>query len=90
MANAGVAVDGSVSQKEACRLDMANCGPLIWLMEVMFDGEGQMNLNKGWEKFARVQSVELGTFVHFKYEGDDVLPGKVFKKSDESNMKPSI
>jgi hypothetical protein len=59
-------------------------------MEVMFDGEFQMNLNKGWEKFACAQSVEVGAFLHFKYEGDDVLPGKVFEKSDESNMKPSI
>jgi hypothetical protein len=34
--------------------------------------------------------VEVGAFLYFKYEGDDVLPRKVFKKSDESNMKSSI
>jgi hypothetical protein len=49
-----------------------------------------MNLNKGWEKFARAQSVEVGAFLHFKYKGHDVLPAKVSKKSDQSNMKPSI
>ncbi|KAK1654021.1 hypothetical protein QYE76_071826 [Lolium multiflorum] len=55
-----------------------DCGPRLWTVEVLFDGQGRMYLDKGWEKFAIAHGVDFGWFVHFKYEGDDVLTVKVF------------
>ncbi|KAK1669988.1 hypothetical protein QYE76_058147 [Lolium multiflorum] len=65
--------------KEAAKvyLRAADCGPRLWTVEVLFDGQGRMYLDKGWEKFAIAHGVDFG-FVHFKYEGDDVLTVKVF------------
>ena len=37
-----------------------------------------MYLDKGWENFTIAHGVDFGCFVHFKYEGDDVLTVKVF------------
>ncbi|KAK1648477.1 hypothetical protein QYE76_066282 [Lolium multiflorum] len=56
----------------------ADCGPRLWTVEVLFDGQGRMYLDKGWEKFAIAHGVDFGCYVHFKYEGDDVLTVKVF------------
>ncbi|KAK1678254.1 hypothetical protein QYE76_039102 [Lolium multiflorum] len=53
-------------------------GPRLWTVEVLFDGQGRMYLDKGWENFAIAHGVDFGCFVHFKYEGDDVLTVKVF------------
>ncbi|KAK1616703.1 hypothetical protein QYE76_022220 [Lolium multiflorum] len=33
-------------------LRAADCGPRLWTVEVLFDGQGRMYLDKGWEKFA--------------------------------------
>ncbi|KAK1628817.1 hypothetical protein QYE76_003132 [Lolium multiflorum] len=55
-----------------------DCGPRLWTVEVLFDGQGRMYLDKGWEKFAIAHGVDFGCYVHFKYEGDDVLTVKVF------------
>ncbi|KAK1685733.1 hypothetical protein QYE76_046581 [Lolium multiflorum] len=59
-------------------LRAADCGPRLWTVEVLFDGQGRMYLDKGWENFAIAHGVDFGCFVHFKYEGDDVLTVKVF------------
>ncbi|KAK1694164.1 hypothetical protein QYE76_010861 [Lolium multiflorum] len=59
-------------------LRAADCGPRLWTVEVLFDGQGRMYLDKGWEKFAIAHGVDFGWFVHFKYEGNDVLTVKVF------------
>ncbi|KAK1647598.1 hypothetical protein QYE76_065403 [Lolium multiflorum] len=59
-------------------LRAADYGPRLWTVEVLFDGPGRMYLDKGWENFAIAHGVDLGCFVHFKYEGDDVLTVKVF------------
>ncbi|KAK1692606.1 hypothetical protein QYE76_009303 [Lolium multiflorum] len=59
-------------------LRAADCGPRLWTVEVLFDGQGRMYLDKGWEKFAIAHGVDFGCYVHFKYEGDDVLTVKVF------------
>ncbi|KAK1626495.1 hypothetical protein QYE76_000810 [Lolium multiflorum] len=59
-------------------LRAADCGPRLWTVEVLFDGQGRMYLDKGWENFAIAHGVDFGCFVHFKYEGDDVLTMKVF------------
>ncbi|KAK1666269.1 hypothetical protein QYE76_054428 [Lolium multiflorum] len=59
-------------------LRAADCGPRLWTVEILFDGECRMYLDKGWENFAIAHGVDFGCFVHFKYEGDDVLTVKVF------------
>ncbi|KAK1661670.1 hypothetical protein QYE76_049829 [Lolium multiflorum] len=59
-------------------LRAADCGPRLWTVEVLFDGQGRMYLDKGWENFAIAHGVDFGCYVHFKYEGDDVLTVKVF------------
>jgi hypothetical protein len=46
-------------------------------MEVLFDGQGRMYLDKGWENFAIVHGVDFGCSLHIKYEGDNVLTVKV-------------
>ncbi|KAK1645946.1 hypothetical protein QYE76_063751 [Lolium multiflorum] len=51
---------------------------LVSTVEVLFDGQGRMYLDKGWEKFAIAHGVDFGCYVHFKYEGDDMLTMKVF------------
>ncbi|KAK1607505.1 hypothetical protein QYE76_031178 [Lolium multiflorum] len=68
-------LDGKEPAKVYLRAD---CGPRLWTVEVLFDGQGRMYLDKGWEKFAIAHGVDFGWFVHFKYEGDDVLTVKVF------------
>ncbi|KAK1647091.1 hypothetical protein QYE76_064896 [Lolium multiflorum] len=59
-------------------LRAADCGPHLWTVEVLSDGQGQIYLDKGWENFAIAHGVDFGCFLHFKYEGDDVLTVKVF------------
>ncbi|KAK1626380.1 hypothetical protein QYE76_000695 [Lolium multiflorum] len=59
-------------------LRAADCGPRLWTVEVLFDGQGRMYLDKGWEKFAIAHGVDLGGRRHIKNEGDDVLTVKVF------------
>jgi hypothetical protein len=59
-------------------LRAADCGPHLWTVEVLFDGQGRMYLDKGWENFAITHGVDFGYILHFKYEGDDVLTVKVF------------
>ncbi|KAK1670551.1 hypothetical protein QYE76_058710 [Lolium multiflorum] len=59
-------------------LRAADCGPRLWTVEVLFDGQGRMYLDKSWENFAIAHGVDFGCFLHFKYEGDDVLTVKVF------------
>jgi hypothetical protein len=49
-------------------------------MEVLFDRQGQMYLDKGWENFTIVHGVDFSCFLHFKYEGDDMLTVKVFDR----------
>ncbi|KAK1608041.1 hypothetical protein QYE76_031714 [Lolium multiflorum] len=59
-------------------LRAADCGPRLWTVEVLFDGQGRMYLDKGWGNSAIAHGVDFGCYVHFKYEGDDVLIVKVF------------
>jgi hypothetical protein len=59
-------------------LRAADCSPHLWTVEVLFDGQGRMYLDKGWENFAIAHGVDFGYILHFKYEVDDVLTVKVF------------
>ncbi|KAK1652340.1 hypothetical protein QYE76_070145 [Lolium multiflorum] len=69
-------------------LRAADCGPRLWTVEVLFDGQGRMYLDKGWEKFAIAHGVDFGCYVHFKYEGDDVLTVKVFDGTMSHEVAP--
>ena len=63
------------------KLREASGGPRVWDVEVVFDGEGHMYLERGWEQFARTHDVQLGNFLVFSYDGDAVLNVKVFDGS---------
>ena len=63
------------------KLQEASGGPRLWDVEVVFDGEGHMYLDRGWEQFARVHGLELGHFLVFSYDGSAVLTVKVFDLS---------
>jgi hypothetical protein len=62
-------------------LRVAKCGPRFWTVEVLFNRQDRMYLNKGWENFAIAHGVDFDYFLHFKYEGDDVLTVKVFDRT---------
>uniref|UniRef100_A0ACD5XI17 Uncharacterized protein n=1 Tax=Avena sativa TaxID=4498 RepID=A0ACD5XI17_AVESA len=53
----------------------------LWDVEVVFDGKGQMYLERGWEQFAREHDVHQGHFLLFSYDGEAVLTVKVFDGS---------
>ncbi|KAK1652092.1 hypothetical protein QYE76_069897 [Lolium multiflorum] len=59
----------------------ASGGRHLWNVEVLFDGEGRMYLDRGWERFARAHDLGLGNFLVFSYDGDAVLTVKVFDGS---------
>jgi hypothetical protein len=59
----------------------ASGGRHLWDVEVLFDGEGRMYLDRGWERFARAHDLGLGNFLVFSYDGDAVLTVKVFDGS---------
>jgi hypothetical protein len=58
----------------------ARCGFCRCLVEIMFDGQGQMFLHTGCERFARAHNMEVGCLLNFKYEGDSELSVKVFRQ----------
>jgi hypothetical protein len=59
----------------------ASGGRHLWDVEVLFDGEGRMYLDRGWERFARAHDLGLGNFLVFSYDGDAVLTVTVFDGS---------
>ncbi|CAM0871951.1 unnamed protein product [Alopecurus aequalis] len=63
------------------KLQEAGGGRRLWDVEVVFDGKGDMYLERGWEQFARVHDLGLGNFLVFSYDGNTVLTVKVFDLS---------
>ena len=59
----------------------AGGGRRLWDVEVVFDGEGHMYLQRGWEQFARAHQLGPGNVLVFSYDGDAVLAFKVFDAS---------
>lgn len=53
-------------------------GSRYWTVDVLYDGEGVMYLDRGWEQFARAHSLEQGHFLNFEFNGEDTLTVKVF------------
>jgi hypothetical protein len=45
-------------------LRAADCGPRLWTVEVLFDGQGRMYLDKGWENFTIAHGVDFGCILH--------------------------
>uniref|UniRef100_A0ACD5TV63 Uncharacterized protein n=1 Tax=Avena sativa TaxID=4498 RepID=A0ACD5TV63_AVESA len=60
------------------KLREAGGGSRLWDVEVVFDGDGHMYLERGWDQFAREHEVGQGHFLVFSYDGDDELAVKVF------------
>ncbi|KAK1642060.1 hypothetical protein QYE76_059865 [Lolium multiflorum] len=54
---------------------------VMWLAEVMFDGEGHMFLHNGWRCFTRSHAIEARHFVISKCDGHDEFSVKVFDET---------
>jgi hypothetical protein len=52
-----------------------------WPVEVLFELQGNMYLDTGFEKFARADSLEVGCLLHLLSEGDGVMSDRVFDDS---------
>lgn len=50
----------------------------LWDVGVVLEKCGRMYLKRGWQSFARRFSFNQGDFVHFCFDGFDVLTVKVF------------
>ncbi|KAK1613061.1 hypothetical protein QYE76_036734 [Lolium multiflorum] len=72
----------------ACTLALA-CGKetagqvrdIWWPVDVLFDGQGYMYLDTGFDKFARDHNLKVGCLLHFLYEGDGDMSIRVFDDS---------
>ena len=60
------------------KLQMANCPDGYMVVEVIADNSGCLLLDHGWRRFARAYDLQQGYFLHFDFDGDDVLFVKVF------------
>jgi hypothetical protein len=58
-----------------------SCGQCRWPVEVLFDGQGKMYLDTGFEKFARIHGLEVGCLLLCRYEGDCNMSVSVFNDS---------
>ncbi|CAM0871631.1 unnamed protein product [Alopecurus aequalis] len=69
--------------REPCEVKLreAGGGRRLWVVEVVFDGEGHVRLGRGAVQFARAHDLQLGQFVVFSYDGDAALTVKVFDGS---------
>jgi hypothetical protein len=54
------------------------------VVEVLFDGQGKIYLDTGFDKFTRDHSVEVGCLLHFIYEGEG-KENMSFRVFDESS-----
>ena len=73
------------------KLQEAGGGRRLWDVEVVFDGEGHVYLERAWEQFARAHGLGLGDVLVFSYDGDAVLTVKVFGMSMcDGNHQPDV
>jgi hypothetical protein len=63
------------------QLREAKCGFCRWPVEVLFEGQGNMYLHTGWDKFTSSHNLEVGFLLTFLHEGDNKLIIKVFDKT---------
>ncbi|KAE8783203.1 b3 domain-containing protein [Hordeum vulgare] len=50
----------------------------LWGVEVIFDTDGHMYLDRGWKQFVRAYDLRHGYFLVFKYDGNAMFTVKVF------------
>ncbi|KAE8800731.1 B3 domain-containing protein [Hordeum vulgare] len=50
----------------------------LWDMEVVFDADGRMYLDRGWKQFVRAYDLGIGYFLVFRYDGNATFAVKVF------------
>ncbi|KAE8803484.1 B3 domain-containing protein [Hordeum vulgare] len=50
----------------------------LWDMEVVFDADGRMYLDRGWKQFVRAYDLGIGNFLVFRYDGNATFAVKVF------------
>ncbi|KAE8811567.1 B3 domain-containing protein [Hordeum vulgare] len=50
----------------------------LWDVDVVFDTDGRMYLDRGWKQFVRAYDLRHGYFLVFRYDGNATLAVKVF------------
>ncbi|KAE8773157.1 B3 domain-containing protein [Hordeum vulgare] len=50
----------------------------LWDVEVVFDADGHMYLDRGWKQFVRAYDLGIGYFLVFRYDGNATFAVKVF------------
>uniref|UniRef100_A0A8I6WEQ5 TF-B3 domain-containing protein n=1 Tax=Hordeum vulgare subsp. vulgare TaxID=112509 RepID=A0A8I6WEQ5_HORVV len=50
----------------------------LWDVEVVFDTDGSMYLDRGWNQFVRAYDLRHGYFLVFRYDGNATFAVKVF------------
>ncbi|KAE8784056.1 B3 domain-containing protein [Hordeum vulgare] len=50
----------------------------LWDVEVVFDADGRMYLDRGWKQFVRAYDLGIGYFLVFRYDGNATFVVKVF------------
>ncbi|KAE8783375.1 B3 domain-containing protein [Hordeum vulgare] len=50
----------------------------LWDVEVVFDTDGSMYLDRGWKQFVRAYDLRIGYFLVFRYDGNATFAVKVF------------
>ena len=50
----------------------------LWDVEVVFDTDGSMYLDRGWKQFIRAYDLRHGYFLVFRYNGNATFAVKVF------------
>ncbi|KAE8786254.1 B3 domain-containing protein [Hordeum vulgare] len=49
----------------------------LWDVEVVFDADGRMYLDRGWKQFVRAYDLGIGYFLVFRYDGNATFAMKV-------------
>ncbi|KAE8812593.1 B3 domain-containing protein [Hordeum vulgare] len=50
----------------------------LWDVEVVFDADGRMYLDRGWKQFVCAYDLGIGYFLVFRYDGNATFAVKVF------------
>ncbi|KAE8793858.1 B3 domain-containing protein [Hordeum vulgare] len=50
----------------------------LWDVEVVFDADGRMYLDRGWKQFVRAYDLGIRYFLVFRYDGNATFAVKVF------------
>ncbi|KAE8784076.1 B3 domain-containing protein [Hordeum vulgare] len=50
----------------------------LWDVEVVFDADGRIYLDRGWKQFVHAYDLGIGYFLVFRYDGNATFAVKVF------------